>query len=82
MNFSIKLLTDEEAVDCVNHHSTDEELYELRFPTREGKSTEILVLCSGCLGALHTISGLGRQFGLDDFSPVEATITIPDKSRY
>ncbi|MGG3941520.1 hypothetical protein ABEV54_08795 [Peribacillus psychrosaccharolyticus] len=82
MNFSIKLVTEGEHMACVNHGSTDEFLYELGFPTKGRKSAETVVICSGCLEALHTISGLGRQFGMDDFSPIEATITIPDKSRY
>lgn len=82
MNFSIKLVTEDEDLACVNHGHTDESLYELGFPTMGRKSTETVVICSGCLEALYTISDLGRQLGINDFSPIEATITIPDKSRY
>lgn len=82
MDFSLKLVTDEDDLVCMNHEFSNDELYELRLPIRGEKSTEILVLCTGCLEALHTILGLGSQFGMNDFSPIEATITIPDKSRY
>lgn len=82
MNFNIKLITEEnnDGLVCINHGQTDEWLYNLEIPTGRSRSQN-LTLCSGCLEAIYNITKLGSQFGMNEFSATEATITIPDKQK-
>lgn len=79
MNFSIKLIDDENA-KCHFHGETDEEVYELTLPS--AMSEEPIVICSGCLEAMNQLTTFGRQCGMNEFSPTALTITVPEKGRY